>query len=56
MDVKIIVQSFSEGTVSIDSCEDENCVWITCLHNMVEVSVKVSIEELKHAIRKISAR
>ena len=56
MDVKIVLSMFSEGNIHLSSCEDENCVWITSLHNNLELSIKVSIEELKHAIRKLSAR
>lgn len=61
MQVKIELEECNPSEVSISSGDDEGHIWLT-LHRVQEgeiiktLTAEISIEELKWAIRKISAK
>jgi hypothetical protein len=62
MQVKIEIDQVEEqiGDVNefyLSDCDEESFVWVTMKDSHErELSVKISIDELKHAIRKITAK
>lgn len=56
MKITVMVNKINEDEVFLESCTNEDHVMITLSHSSKKLSSEVSIEELKHALRKIAAK
>lgn len=56
--MQVTIKFINENGVGLDldSCEEETHVFVSLNNGNIELTHKVSIEELKHALRKLSCK
>jgi hypothetical protein len=57
MDVKISLSDIDDvASVELANCDDNGYIWITLQDKGSELSAKVSVEQLKLALRKLTTK